>query len=50
MCGISKEASSDKYIEILKSFEEIKKFIGQRINDKTTNDEVKNFIQKYFNI
>ena len=40
------EASSEKYIEIL----EIKKFIAQKINDKTTNDEVKSFIQKYFNI
>ena len=44
------EANSDKYIEILESFKEIKKFIGQRINDKTTNDEVKNYIKKYFNI
>ena len=44
------EASSDKYIEILESFKEIKKFIAQKINDKTTNDEVKSFIQKYFNI
>ena len=44
------EAGSDKYIEILESFKEIKKFIGQRINDKTTNDEVKNYIKKYFNI
>ena len=44
------EASSDKYIEILESFKEIKKFIAQKINDKTTNDEVKSFIRKYFNI
>ena len=44
------EASSDKYIEILESFKEIKKFIAQKINDKTTNDEVKSFIQKYLNI
>jgi hypothetical protein len=44
------EASSDKYIEILESFKEVKKFIAQKINDKTTNDEVKSFIQKYFNI
>ena len=44
------EASSEKYIEILESFKEIKKFIAQKINDKTTNDEVKSFIQKYFNI
>ena len=44
------EANSDKYIEILESFKEIKKFIAQKINDKTTNDEVKSFIQKYFNI
>ena len=44
------EANSDKYIEILESFKEIKKFIVQKINDKTTNDEVKSFIRKYFNI
>ena len=44
------EAGSDKYIEILESFKEVKKFIAQKINDKTTNDEVKSFIQKYFNI
>ena len=44
------EANSDKYIEILESFKEIKKFIAQKINDKTTNDEVKNYIKKYFNI
>ena len=44
------EANSDKYIEMLESFKEIKKFIAQRINDKTTNDEVKSFIQRYFNI
>ena len=44
------EANSDKYIEILESFKEIKKFIVQKINDKTTNDEVKNYIKKYFNI
>lgn len=44
------EATSEKYIEILESFKEIKKFIAQKINDKTTNDEVKSFIQKYFNI
>ena len=44
------EANSDKYIGILESFKEIKKFIAQRINDKTTNDEVKSFIQRYFNI
>ena len=44
------EAGSDKYIEILESFKEVKKFIGQKINDKTTNDEVKNYIKKYFNI
>ena len=44
------EAGSDKYIEILESFKEVKKFIAQKINDKTTNDKVKSFIQKYFNI
>ena len=44
------EASSEKYIEILESFKEIKKFIAQKINDKTTNDEVKSFIQGCFNI
>ena len=44
------EAGSDKCIEILESFKEIKKFIAQKINDKTTNDEVKSFIRKYFNI
>ena len=43
------EANSDKYIEILESFKEIKKFIVQKINDKTTNDEVKSSIKKYFN-
>ena len=43
------EANSDKYIEILESFKEIKKFIAQKINDKTTNDEVKSSIKKYFN-
>ena len=42
------EANSDKYIEILESFKEIKKFIAQKINDKTTNDEVKSYIKKYF--
>jgi hypothetical protein len=44
------EANSDKYIEILEYFKEIKKFIAQKINDKTTNDEIKNSIKKYFNI
>ena len=49
--GISlEEASSDKYIEILESFKEIKKFIAQKINDKTTDDKVKSFIKRYFNI
>ena len=43
------EANSDKYIEILESFKEIKKFIAQKINDKTTNDKVKSSIKKYFN-
>lgn len=43
------EANSDKYIEILESFKEIKKFIVQKINDKTSNDEVKSSIKKYFN-
>ena len=42
------EANSDKYIEILESFKEIKKFIAQKINDKTTNDEVKSSIKKIF--
>ena len=44
------EANSDKYIEILESFKEIKKFIAQKINDKTTNDEVKSYIKRYFNM
>ena len=44
------EAGSDKYIEILESFKEVKKFIAQKINDKTTNDEVKSYIKRYFNI
>ncbi|WP_454998708.1 hypothetical protein [Capnocytophaga granulosa] len=42
------EANSDKYIEILESFKEIKKFIAQKINDKTTNDKVKSSIKKIF--
>ncbi|WP_454999867.1 hypothetical protein [Capnocytophaga gingivalis] len=44
------EANSDKYIEILESFKEIKKFIAQKINDKNTNDEVKSSIKKYCNM
>ena len=44
------EPGRDKYIEILDSFKEVKKFIAQKINDKTTNNEVKSFIKRYFNI